>query len=211
MIRVLAYGSATERAAARETVASHVAGGGLVVYPTETVYGIGCGLQREALETLSAFKGDRPFLLLIRSRGDAAGLEWTADAERLATAFWPGPLTLALTAPTDRYPAQVVGPDRGVAVRVSPHPGVRDLLDAVGGPVTSTSANRPGDPPARNGVAAAAVAEAVTEHGARVLVLDGGRLPEAQPSTIVRCGDRTRLIREGTIESMELERVVTLE
>lgn len=211
MTRVVEYGSPAERADAREAVASHVASGGIVVYPTETVYGIGCGLQRRPLEVLAAFKGDRPFLLLIRSRADAAGLEWTADAERLAGTFWPGPLTLALTTAPDRYPSQVVGPDGGVAVRVSPHPAVHDLLDAVGGPVTSTSANRPGEASARDGDAAAAVAAAVAEQGASVLALDAGRLPEARPSTIVRCGERTRLIREGAIDASELERVVTLE
>ena len=211
MSRVLGYRTAGERAAAREAVAAHLADGGIVVYPTETVYGLGCPLVPDALEALEAFKGPRPFLLLIRSPADVPGLQWTADADRLADAFWPGPLTLALTAEPDRYPPQVVGPDGGVAVRVSPHPAIPSLLEAAGGPLTSTSANRPGSPPARDGEAAAGVAAAVAAEGGAVLVLDGGRLPVARPSTIVRCADRTRLIREGAIDSSELERVVTLE
>ncbi|MGK7310908.1 MAG: L-threonylcarbamoyladenylate synthase [Candidatus Longimicrobiales bacterium M2_2A_002] len=211
MSRVLPYRTASERADAREAVAVHLTGGGIVAYPTETVYGLGSALLPDALETLEAFKGPRPFLLLIRSPTDAPGLEWTADAERLADAFWPGPLTLALTAEPGRYPRQVVGPDGGVAVRVSPHPAIPSLLEAAGGPVTSTSANRPGSAPARDGEAAAGVAVAVSAEGGAVLVLDGGRLPVARASTIVRCAERTRLIREGAIDSSELERVVTLE
>ena len=210
MIRVVGYRTARERAAAGSRVAAHLEAGGIVAYPTETVYGLGCTLRSGALEALAAFKGDRPFLVLIRNRDDTSGLEWTPDAQRLADAFWPGPLTLALTAEPERYPRQVVGPDGAVAVRVSPHPAIADLLDAAGR-ITSTSANRPGRPPARDGVEAAAVAAAVAETGGRVVVLDGGRLPEARPSTIVRCGATTRVIREGAISRTDLATVVDLE
>lgn len=211
MTRVVTYGSATERAAARPLVAGHLAEGGIVAYPTETVYGLGCVLRSGGLETLAAFKGRRPFLLLIRGPEDAPGLRWNRDAERLAAAFWPGPLTLALTAEGDDYPRQVLGPDGAVAVRVSPHPAVADLLDAADGPVTSTSANEPGRPPARDGAEAAGVAAAVGQEDGRVLVLDGGRLPEVRPSTIVRCADTNRLLREGAVPRSEVENVVALE
>lgn len=210
MIRVVGYRTARDRTAAGPEVASHLEAGGIVAYPTETVYGLGCTLRSGALETLAAFKGDRPFLVLVRDRNDTTGLEWTPDARRLADAFWPGPLTLALTAEPGRYPRQVVGPDGAVAVRVSPHPAIPDLLDAAGR-ITSSSANRPGRPPARDGEAAAEVAAAVAEAGGRVLVLDGGRLPEERPSTIVRCGATTRLIREGAISWTDLATVVDLE
>ena len=209
MTRVVDWTSEAARAEARLAVAEHLGSGGIVVYPTETVYGVGCALEPAALERLAAFKGDRPFLVLIRAPDHAPGLQWTDDAHRLADTFWPGPLTLALTAEPNRYPPQVVGPDGAVAVRVSPHPGVPALL--VHGPITSTSANRPGRPAARDVEAATDVAAAVEEVGGEVLVLDGGRLPETAPSTIVRCGARTRLIREGAVPKSELERVVTLE
>lgn len=211
MTRVVAYGSEVERTAAARTVAEHLARGGIVVYPTETVYGVGCALHPDALEALARFKGSRPFLLLIRDAGDAPGLRWTDDARRLADAFWPGPLTLALTADDGAYPAQVVGPDGGVAVRVSPHEAIPELLGAAGGPITSTSANEPGRPPAMDGEAAAVVGSAVESEGSRVLVLDGGRLPAARPSTIVRCAETTRLLREGAVPRSEVERVVGLE
>lgn len=210
MTRTLPFATAEERAAVRDEVAGHLAAAGIVVYPTETIYGLGCALRKRALRALAEFKGDRPFLILIRDRHDAPGLRWTDDAERLAEAFWPGPLTLALTAEEGAYPGQVVGPDGAVAVRVSPHPAVADLLNAAAGPVTSTSANLPGGPPARDGRAAAKVAEAVAAMGASVLVLDGGGLPEARPSTIVRCGETNRLLREGALPTSTLEQVVSL-
>jgi L-threonylcarbamoyladenylate synthase len=96
-------------------------------------------------------------------------------------------------------------------VRVSSHPGVPGLLEAAGGPITSTSANRPGAPPARDAADAAETAAGVAEAGGRVLVLDGGRLHGAQPSTIVRCGATVRLLREGAISRTDLESVVDLE
>ncbi len=224
MIRTLAYGTEAERSAAAGAVAEHLAGGGVLVYPTETVYGLGCTLQPEALAALARFKGQRPFLLLIRGPEDTPGLRWTDDARRLADAFWPGPLTLALTAEEGTYPPQVVGPDGGVAVRVSPHPAIPDLLEAAAGPITSTSANEPGRPPALDGEAAARVGMAAVEAAAkgaegpapeaaagRVLVLDGGRLPPARPSTILRCAETTRLLREGAVPRSEVERLVELE
>ena len=139
------------------------------------------------------------------AEADRAGAAPVAVVSRaLAASFWPGPLTLALTAPEGRFPPQVVGSDGAVAVRVSPHPAVTDVLAAAGGPVTSTSANRPGQPPARTAGAAAAGAEIPG-----LLVLDGGELPPALPSTIVRCGPGpVRILREGVIDREALERVV---
>lgn len=211
MNRVLAYRTDADRESAAAHVAAHLAGGGIVIYPTETVYGIGCTLDSGGLAELARFKRGRPFLLLISGADHVPGLAWTPDSRRLADAFWPGPLTLALTAEPGRFPAEVVGPDGGVAVRVSPHPAVGPLLEAARGPVTSTSANSPGAEPATDAAGAVAVAEAVERAGGRVLVLDGGRLPPAQPSTIVRCDVTNRLLRVGVISRPELESVIDLE
>ena len=206
--RTLPYGTPDERTAAAAGLARHLAGSGIIAYPTETVYGLGCALREGALRRLAAFKGDRPFLLLIPGPGAAEGLEWTASALRLAEAFWPGPLTLALTARSGAYPPQVVGPDGAVAVRVSPHAAVADILKAAGGAITSTSANRPGEAAARDPGAALQAGESVGD----LLVLDGGELPPALPSTIVRCGaGPARILREGVIDREALERVVEVE
>ena len=203
---MIPYRTTAERAAASGRVRAHLVGGRIVAYPTETVYGLGGLLEPTALDRLVQFKGNRPFLLLARGRDDVPGLDWTPAALRLAERFWPGPLTLALTDPETRYPAQVRGPDGAVAVRVSPHPAVAALLEAAGGPITSTSANRPGHEPARDAVRAGQEAAGVPE----LLVLDGGRLPAGPPSTIVRCGDRTTVIREAAIPRAEIEAVVEL-
>ncbi len=207
MTRRLPYATTEQRRSAEEYVRRHLAAGGILAYPTETVYGLGCALIPLALEALAAFKGERPFLLLIRDRSDAAELLWTAEAERLARRFWPGPLTLALSASAGTFPPQVVGSDGAVAVRVSPHPGVADLLSAAAGPLTSTSANFPGEPPARSGDEAAGVASAFPGS----LVLDAGELPFQRPSTIVRCAEVVRVIREGAIPTSELRTVVDLQ
>ena len=131
MIRVVGYRTARERGAAGPEVASHLEAGGIVAYPTETVYGLGCTLRSGALATLAAFKGDRPFLLLVRDRNDTAGLEWTPDARRLADAFWPGPLTLVLP----RRPGlgyELGEPADTVGVRCPDHALVRAVAAAVG-------------------------------------------------------------------------------
>jgi L-threonylcarbamoyladenylate synthase len=205
MSRVVAYRTATDRAAAAGRLADHLEAGGLIAYPTETVYGLGCALRPKALGRLAAFKGGRPFLLLIRGRDDAVGLSWTPAADRLARHFWPGPLTLAL-ASDGSYPPQVVGSGGAVAVRVSPHEAIVSLLDAAAGPITSTSANRPGGPPARTASGAAESAQGLDD----LLVLDGGELPPSSPSTIVHCAEANRLVREGAISRLELEAVVEL-
>ncbi len=207
MTRVLPYRTAGERAAAAEAVRRHLAEDALMGYPTETVYGLGCALRPAALDRLVAFKGDRPFLVLIRGIQDAEALQWTAAARALAAAFWPGPLTLVLDDPTRAYPAAVKGPDGGVAVRVSPHPAIAPLLEAAGGPITSTSANRPGAPPSRSASAVIGLGGAIDG----LLVLDGGTLPVSLPSTLVRCGTDVRILRDGPLSREVLETVTEVE
>lgn len=206
-MRRLPYVSPEERAAAGGVVAEHLGVGGIVAYPTETVYGLGCLLRPAPLRRLAAFKGDRPFLVLVRDRADAQALRWSTPANRLAERFWPGPLTLALPDPDRRFPGQVRASGGTVAVRVSPHPAVSDLLRAAGGPLTSTSANAPGGEPALDGAAAVGLADGLKD----LLVLDGGTLPPAAPSTIVECAEGVRIIREGAVSRADLQAVVELE
>ncbi|HZD06507.1 MAG TPA: Sua5/YciO/YrdC/YwlC family protein, partial [Longimicrobiales bacterium] len=131
-----------------EPVARHLQGGGVVVYPTETVYGFGCLLQPEPLATLRRFKSRgpaSPFLLLVEGRTGVPGLVWTAGAAEMARVFWPGALTLVLSDPGGRYPGSVRSWKGGVAVRRTSHPLAARLVEAVGGPLTSTSANAQGE------------------------------------------------------------------
>lgn len=184
------------------SVADHLRRGGVIVYPTETVYGFGCALRPEALARLADLKSRdeaKPFLLLAADPTSLEGLVWGRAAERLARAFWPGPLTLALPARPGAFPAGVVSAYGTVAVRSSPHPAVRAILDALGEPITSTSANVPGGAPADTGEAAWRTALEVGA-GAELWVLDGGALPPSAPSTLVDCsGERPRIVRAGAL------------
>lgn len=210
MSRVLAFATERERAAALPDVVAHLRTGGIIGYPTETVYGLGCALLPDALATLASAKrpgGHRPFLLLVPASW-SGGLEWTDEARRLAKAFWPGPLTIALTAPPGRFPGEVTSEDGTVAVRNSPHAGVDAIVRALGAPITSTSANVPGEAPALDAAGAADAADRLGL-GAVSLVLDGGRLEPAAPSTLVSASpDRVRIVRTGSIPDDDLRRVL---
>jgi L-threonylcarbamoyladenylate synthase len=116
----------------------------------------------------------------------------------LATAFWPGPLTLALAADA-RYAAPVRSAGGTVAIRDTPHSPLRRLLQHVGEPLTSTSANLAGELPARSLGELRHVLRRLPG-GAEVLILDGGSLPASEPSTLVDCSDeRPRLVRDGAL------------
>lgn len=188
-------------------VARHVRADGLVAYPTETVYGVGGAVTETAVSRLRRLKSreaHKPFLLLVASAEAVAGLRWTPEARALARAFWPGSLTLVLADPVGIFPPWVHDPDRrAVGVRVSPHPVVARLLEVIGGPLTSTSLNAPGEPPATSGSEAV---EVVRRLGApEVLVLDAGTLPPSGPSTIVDCtGEEPVVLREGSIPTSRL-------
>jgi L-threonylcarbamoyladenylate synthase len=191
-------------------VLDHLRAGGVMAYPTETVYGFGCALRPQALAQLRALKRrveTKPFLLLVARREDAPGLQWTPVAQRLADAFWPGPLTLALEAARDAFPAEVRSVDGTVAVRATSHPGVRRLLERLGAPITSTSANVPGGQAALD---AAGARRAVEWLGGReVLVLDGGTLPPTPSSTVIDASRvPPRLLRPGAVPLAALRNAI---
>lgn len=183
-------------------VADHLRGGGIVAYPTETVYGFGGLCTPGAVARVRHLKrreADRPLLALIRDAGDAAGLVWPEYARELASTFWPGAVTLVLADPGGIFPDGVRSGAGGVAVRVSPHPLVGALLDVLGEPLTSSSANGPGEPPALSGAEALEVARGLGA-GEELLVLEGGVLPPSGPSTLIDCtGTGPRVLREGTV------------
>jgi L-threonylcarbamoyladenylate synthase len=189
----------------------HLEGGGILAYPTETVYGLGCLLRAGAVERLRSAKRQGPhgpFLLLVDSMDSLDRLAWTPEARELAATFWPGSLTLILHDPHEAFPSFARGPNGTVAVRRSSHPLAARLLEEVGEPVTSTSANVPGGPPALTGEAAEAAAHAL---GLTpwVRVLDGGPLPPSEPSTIVDCsGTHPVVVRAGATPLVRLRCVL---
>lgn len=194
-------------------VCRHLREGGLIAYPTETVYGFGCTLRDDALRRLASLKrrpADQPFLVLTPSRKRIADLRWTKRARALADVFWPGPLTLVLADPEGHYPGRVRGSTGGVAVRRTPHPTASILVERLGDLLTSTSANEPDVAPARTADEAERALRALGGDPARVWILDGGALSASRPSTIVDCTDEERavVVREGAIPSRRLEETV---
>jgi len=192
-------------------IREHLERGGLLAYPTETVYGLGSRPRQEDVAALAALKGrraDKPFLLLVSGRRmvEAYGLVFTDAATALADACWPGPLTLVLRGGEGRLPDLLRGPEGGIAVRSTGHRGIAQLIAALECPLTSTSANRPGGPTAPGAAAIAATFASAIADGT-LLVLEGGTLGNVPPSTVVDCTqNRPRLIREGAIPLSELRR-----
>jgi len=206
---ILPFRTDAEVSAAIPQVMEHLGGGGLLAYPTETVYGLGSRPVAEDLTVLARLKGrpaGKPFLLLVASRPMAEdhGLLFSAAAKAMAHEFWPGPLTLVLPGGEGRLPDGLRGPEGGIAVRVTSHDHIRRLIGALGHPLTSTSANRPGSRPAP-GVEALVEAFPDEAGAAGLMILDGGVLGDVPPSTLVDCTEAVpRMIREGAIPRREL-------
>src|SRR5918996_2280468 len=208
---ILPFRSDDEISEAIPQVGRHLRAGKLLAYPTETVYGLGSAPTPPALAALARLKGrpeGKPFLLLISARRMAEewGLVFTPSATALSDAFWPGPLTLVLRGGEGRLPEELRGNEGGIAVRHTSHTGIARLVAAMGQPLTSTSANRPGSPPAPGADRLVEVFGTEIDRG-ELLVLDGGVLGNVPPSTLVDCtGPVPRLVREGAIPRAELRR-----
>lgn len=183
--------------------------GGLVAFPTETVYGLGADASNPAaVARIFAAKGrpaDHPLIVHLASVEQVP--EWAAEfpgtARALAEAFWPGPLTLVLKKAAG-VPAAVTGGQDTVGLRVPSHPVAQELLRKFGGGVAAPSANR-------HGRVSPTRAEHVREEfGPRVeMVLDGGDCEVGLESTIVGChAGEAVLLRPGQITRQDLERVV---
>jgi L-threonylcarbamoyladenylate synthase len=183
--------------------------GGLVAFPTETVYGLGAdALDARAIRAIFAAKG-RPVTnpVIVHVPGEAEAREvvrvWPERAGTLAARFWPGPLTLVLPKRA-RVPDEVTAGLDGVAVRAPAHPVARSLLLAVGRPVAAPSANR------ATGVSPTTAAHVVASLGDRVdLVLDGGPTQVGIESTVLSLVDETPLLlRPGGVSRAALEAVI---
>ena len=184
--------------------------GELVVYPTETFYGIAADpFSAQALKRLFAVKGREAAktVAMIAADADAAfslAREVPPIARRLADCFWPGPLTLVMPARKD-IAGELVGVGGGVGVRVSPHPTARALSAGFGKPITATSANLAGEPAART------LAEAQKGLGNKVKVyLEGGTLGGSAPSTVVEVAESEwRIVRQGAVSERQIVAALT--
>jgi L-threonylcarbamoyladenylate synthase len=183
--------------------------GGVVIYPTETVYGLGCDPANvDAARRLCSIKGraDKPLPLACSDLDVARRLvEFNPAAERLASRFWPGPLVLVLPAKVE-YSIWVTRGARTLGVRVPDHDVARRLAALSGGVIVSTSANRSGEPPPRT------AGEAAEALGGEVdLVLDGGRAPLGEPSTVVDLsGEEVWILRKGPIGADQIREALGL-
>ncbi len=190
--------------------------GGLVVYPTETAYALGCdATNASAVRNVFRLKTrdpKKPLPMIVGSRRNAARFAaFDPLSAALAKRFWPGPLTLVLPALSDaegsasRAIARSAANRAGeIALRVSAHPTARGLVRALGRPIISTSANRSG------GANPYRLAEALSAFGTEPdFCIDGGVLARRAPSTIVRCRkDACEVLREGTITDAALLRAL---
>ena len=180
------------------TAAQIVRRGGLVVYPTETVYGLGCDpLNVQAVKRVLDVKGDRkkPLPVLAASIVDADKVAFVSpNGKKLAAKFWPGPLTMV-------FPKKPALPDvvtfgwDSVGLRIPDNDVALQLISLSGGLLIGSSANRTGEEPARR------VQEISGELKEMVdVVLDGGPAVQGRPSTVVDLtSEKPRILREGPI------------
>ena len=182
-----------------ERAAAVLARGGVVAYPTDTLYGLAVDPAREsAVEALFKVKARRAEQAIPLVAADLTQVErvgrMTPLARVLALRFWPGPLTLVIEA-RPGIPEAVQGGTGRVAIRIPDHRVAQGLAAAAGGALTSTSANRSGErPPSTGDEVASALGDEVD------LLLDGGSSPGGLPSTIVDvAGDEPLLLRTGAV------------
>ncbi len=190
---------------------SALAEGGIAIYPTETFYALGGDPGNEAVvNRIFVLKGrnfSKPLPLIASDRSAILRVvsQWPAAAERLAGAFWPGPLSVLLPAAPSVSPLLHAHTGR-LAVRISPHPVAASLADGLGGLIISTSANLSGEPACRrlDEIPAALL------HGVDAVV-PWGELGGQLPSTIVDLTETPpRLVRQGAISWEAVRRTLRL-
>ena len=193
---------------ALELAVSALRSGELVVYPTDTVYGLGAAAgSEEAVRRLFAAKGRSPAKAVPLLVADGMMATWVADvtpvARKLMSALWPGGLTIVMRRLDSYHSAALAGGDT-VALREPNHDFARDMIAAVGEPVVGTSANRSG------GRVAVTAAEAAFQFGDMVaLTVDGGRATGVESTVIdiTREGEPT-IVRAGAVTDEEIEGVL---
>lgn len=185
--------------------AALMADGKLVAFPTDTVYGVACAFgrdeQRSVLVKLKGRPEDKPIPVLVADESQIADAGYVLDdrARRLASRWWPGPLTLVLPA---------AGGGGSLGFRVPKHEVALSLI-RLAGPLLATSANRSGEPET---LGADEVQIAFAVHGDLLAaVVDGGPAPGGTASTVVDLtADPARILREGAISREAVSEVVAL-
>jgi len=182
--------------------------GGLVAFPTETVYGLGAlALEPLAVRAIYAAKArplTNPLIVHVLGEDEARPLvaRWPMEALQLSARFWPGPLTLVLPR-TALVPDECTAGGDTVGVRAPSHPVARALLERVGAPLAAPSANR------AEHVSPTSAAHVLRDLNGRIdAVLDGGRCAYGIESTVIGLDGPPRLLRKGAIPAAEIEELI---
>jgi L-threonylcarbamoyladenylate synthase len=188
-------------------IAGTISRDGVIVYPTDTFYGLGAGcFSGKAVRRIFRLK-KRPFAKALpvlisdpaMARGIAASIPPVFD--ELTASFWPGPLTLVLHA-ARHLPGELVGPGRTIGVRMPAVAWLRELVSEMGVPITATSANISGE-----GEIASSERVIQVFRNRVELIVDGGEAPAGRLSTVVDLTlDKPRLVREGALPEEKLRK-----
>lgn len=192
-------------------VGARLVAGDLVIVPTETVYGLaassGCASALNALYEVKGRSAAKALPLLVASAEQAQSLcaLWPEAAQRLAAAFWPGPMTLVLPAKAEVSPlVRAGGPN--VGLRCPAHPVTLSLLASLADPLATPSAN-PSDIPAPS--TAMEAAALLAAHPQIAFVLDAGPAAIGMASTVIALeGDRWQILRQGVLTPAEIAAVI---
>lgn len=197
----------TQDPAALPSALSLLSGGGVIAFPTDTVYGLGAlAFDAGAIQRLFEIKNrpqDQPIAILLGDPDDlpTVSLDISPAAKRLVAAFWPGPLTIVVPAhpglPNNLSPSPMIG------LRIPDHPAARELLNAAG-PLAVTSANLSGREDTRT------ASQVLAQLGGQIpLILDGGQSPGGLPSTVIDLtGPQVQILRPGPIDERAIENVL---
>jgi L-threonylcarbamoyladenylate synthase len=191
-----------------DEAASLLKRGGLVAFPTETVYGLGAlALEPLAVRAIYAAKGrpvTNPVIVHVLGEDDARPLvaSWPLEARQLAARFWPGPLTMVLPR-SAAVPDECTAGGATVGVRAPSHPAARGLLERVGAALAAPSANR------AEHVSPTAASHVLRDLNGRIdAVVDGGRCPFGIESTVVALDGEPRLLRAGAVPRADIEELI---
>jgi len=190
-----------------QKAATAIQSGGLVVYPTDTVYGLGCNpFDEKAVNTVATVKGRSKgnFPVLVDTLGRARELgDIGGDVETLALRYWPGPLTIVVPSQA-KLPFQVTGLEKMVGLRIPGRGDTLDLISKAGGSLLGTSANISGNPPLRKAEDAFKVFDGKVD-----IVLNGGITSTGLESTVVKqTKSGIQILREGAIGSKDIRKVL---
>lgn len=186
--------------------------GGVIAYPTETIYGIGCNAyNNEAVTRIYELKGRDHSKAMIIIAADLLQISELVEripdtAEKLVESFWPGPLTMVFEA-SEKLQQYAIRNSKTIAVRIPANEICLSLLKSCDFPIVSTSANKSGMPVSTN------VEQVKNSFGKELdLIIDGGPTPSSAPSTVVDVTKTPlKIIREGAISKLEINSVLLTE